>query len=65
MEIEDFSLMGLEASASLFIFVCAVKLYKMKIKTHSGCLLCGDKFEINTENAGADSTPMDSVLDKV
>ena len=63
MEIEDFSLMSLEASASLFIFVCAVKLYKMKIKTHSGC--CGDKFEIDTENAGADSTPMDSVLDKV
>ena len=63
MEVEDFGLMSLEASTSLFIFVLAIKLYKMKIKTHSGC--CGDKFEIDTENNGAKSTPMDSVLSQV
>ena len=62
-EFEEFSLIGLEASASLFIFVCAVKLYKMKIRTHSGC--CGDKIEIDTENAGSDTTPMDGVLSRV
>lgn len=63
MEVEDLGLMSLEASTSLFIFVLAIKLYKMKIKTHSGC--CGDKFEIDTENDGAKSTPMDSVLSQV
>lgn len=63
MDIQDLGLMSLEASASLFIFVLAIKLYKMKIKTHSGC--CGDKFEIDTENNGAKSTPMDSVLSQV
>ena len=63
MEIQDFSLMGLEASCSLFIIVLAIKLYKMKIKTHSGC--CGDKFEIETENGGSDSSPMDGVLNKL
>jgi len=63
MEIQDFSLMGLEASCSLFIMVLAIKLYKMKIKTHSGC--CGDKFEIETENGGSSSSPMDGVLNKL
>ena len=63
MEVNDLGLMSLEASASLLIFVLAIKLYKMKIKAHSGC--CGDKFEIDTENDGAKSTPMDSVLSQV
>ena len=63
MEVNEIGVMSLEASGSLFIFVLAIKLYKMKIKTHSGC--CGDKFEIDTENEGAKSTPMDSVLSQV
>ena len=63
MEVEQLGVMSLEASASLFIFVLAIKLYKMKIKTHSGC--CGDKFEIESENVGAKSSPMDGVLSQV
>jgi hypothetical protein len=35
----------------------------MKIRTHSGC--CGDKFEIDTENPGAENTPMDSIVAKI
>ena len=63
MEVNEIGVMSLEASGSLFIFVLAIKLYKMKIKTHSGC--CGDKFEIDTENVGAKSSPMDGVLNEV
>ena len=63
MEVNEIGVMSLEAPASLFTFVLAIKLYKMKIKTHSGC--CGDKFEIETENEGAKSTPMDGVLSQV
>ena len=63
MEIQDVGVLSLEASGSLFIFVLAIKLYKMKIHTRSGC--CGDKFEIETDNTGANSTPMDRVLNQV
>ena len=63
MEVEDLRLLSLEASGSLLIWVICYKILKMKIKTHSGC--CGDRFEIDTENDGAKSTPMDSVLSQV
>tara|TARA_R100001463_G_scaffold73849_2_gene127738 strand:+ start:373 stop:564 length:192 start_codon:yes stop_codon:yes gene_type:complete len=63
MEIDNIGVLTLEASGSLLIWVICYKILKMKIKTHSGC--CGDKFEIDTENAGARQTPMDNVLDKV
>ena len=63
MEIEALGLMSLETASSLLILVLAIKLYKMKIKTHSGC--CGDKFEIDTENVGSKSSPMDGVLSEV
>ena len=63
MEIENLGLLTLEASGCLFIWVICYKILKMKIKTHRGC--CGDKFEIDTENPGANSTPMDGVLSQV
>jgi len=63
MEVSELSLLGLEASCSLFIMVLAIKLYKMKIRTHSGC--CGDKLEIETNNPGAETTPMDGVIEKL
>lgn len=63
MEATDLSLLGLEASASLFIMVLAIKLYKMKIRTRSGC--CGDNVEIETHNPGSETTPMDGVIEKL
>jgi len=63
MEIDKLGLLTLEASGSLLIWVLCYKILKMKIKTHSGC--CGDKFEIDTENPGQKSTPMDGVLSKI
>jgi len=63
MEIQDLGLMSLEASASLFIFVLAIKLYKCKLTSVSSCF--GDKLHIETSNSGADTTPMDGVLNKL
>mgnify|MGYP003635142149 FL=1 len=63
MNFDEVGILSLEASGSLLIWVIFYKILKMKIKTHSGC--CGDKFEIDTENEGAKSTPMDSVLSQV
>tara|TARA_R110000737_G_scaffold9117_1_gene24819 strand:- start:1067 stop:1258 length:192 start_codon:yes stop_codon:yes gene_type:complete len=63
MNFDEVGILSLEASGSLLIWVICYKILKMKIKTHSGC--CGDKFEIDTENEGAKSTPMDSVLSQV
>ena len=63
MEVDQLGLLSLEASGSLLIWVICYKILKMKIKTHSGC--CGDKFEVDTENEGAKSTPMDRVLSQV
>ena len=45
----------LEGSVSLLIFVMAVKIYKMKIHTQSGC--CGDAILVTTDNAGSDTSP--------
>ena len=63
MNFDEVGILSLEASGSLLIWVICYKILKMKIKTHSGC--CGDKFEIDTENEGAKSTPMDRVLSQV
>jgi hypothetical protein len=63
MEVADIDIMSLVTSASLFIMVLAIKLYKMKIKTHSGC--CGDKFEVDTENNGSNTSPLDSALNNL
>ena len=63
MEINEIGILSLEASASMFVMVICYKLLKMKIRTHSGC--CGDKFEIDTENPGAQNTPMDHIAAKI
>ena len=41
---------GLEGAGTILILVIAFKIYKMKVKTHSGC--CGDKMVIDTQNSG-------------
>ena len=45
----------LEGSVSLLIFVLAVKLYKMRLHTESGC--CGDALLVTTDNPGSDTGP--------
>ena len=45
----------LETSVSLFIFVLAVKIFKMRIHTQSGC--CGDAILVTTDNPGSDTGP--------
>lgn len=63
MEINDIGILSLEASASLLVMVICYKILKMRIRTHSGC--CGDKLEIDTENPGAENTPMDTIVAKI
>jgi hypothetical protein len=46
----DYTDISLKGSLSIFILVICYKIYKMKIKTHSGC--CGEKIIIETENTG-------------
>ncbi len=50
-DIQEYSLMSLEMSASLFIMVVAIKLYKCRFQTRSGC--CGDQIQIETQNPGS------------
>ena len=45
----------LETSVSLFVFVLAAKIYKMRIHTQSGC--CGDAILVTTDNPGSDTGP--------
>ncbi len=63
MEVEQLGLISLEASASLFIMVLAIKLYKCKMSSISKCF--GDRLQIETSNPGAETTPMDGVLNKL
>jgi len=55
--------LSLEAACSLFIIVCAIKLYKCKISSISNCF--GDKLHIETSNPGAETTPMDGVINQL
>ena len=57
MDIENMGILSLEAAGSLLIFVLAIKLYKAKIVTSSGC--CGDRLHISTENKGTDALPFE------
>ena len=45
----------LETSVSLFVFVLAVKVYKMRLHTQSGC--CGGAILVTTDNPGSDTGP--------
>lgn len=46
--------LSLEGSLSILIFVIAYKIYKMRVKTHSGCCLKkdGSGMIIDTQNSG-------------
>ena len=46
--------LSLEGSLSILIFVIAYKIYKMRVKTHSGCCLKpnGSGVIIDTQNSG-------------
>ena len=63
MELSGMAGLSLEASVSLFIIVLAIKLYKCKLSTISNCF--GDKLHIETSNPGAESSPMDGVLNQL
>ncbi len=57
MDINDIISLGLEGSLSLMLMVLAYKLYKMKIKSHSGCCLDSglNGVVIETANSGVSS----------
>ena len=63
MDLAEMAGLSLEASCSLFIIVLAVKLYKCKLSTVSSCF--GDRLHIETNNPGAQSSPMDATLNKL
>ena len=56
MEINDIISLGLEGSLSMMLIVLAYKIYKMKIKSHSGCCLDkGNGVVLETTNSGVTS----------
>ena len=64
MNPDDMISLTLEGSLSLMLVVLAYKLYRMKIKSHSGCCLeKGNGFVLNTQNSGVSSE--NDVLDKL
>ena len=64
MNPDDMISLTLEGSLSLMLVVLAYKLYRMKLKSHSGCCLeKGNGFVLNTQNSGVSSE--NDVLDKL
>lgn len=59
--------LSLEGAFSILILTIAYKLYRSKIKTHSGCCLKGNNgksgFTIDTQNSGVSNE--DDVLNKL
>jgi len=55
----DYSTITLKGCLSVFILTICYKIYKMKIKTHSGC--CGETIQIETENTGGVDIEMNGV----
>ena len=58
MDINDIIGISVEGSLSLMLVVLAIKIYRMKIQSHSGCCLEGGKgngFVLNTANSGVSS----------
>ncbi len=50
--------LSLEGAFSILILTLAYKLYRMKIKTHSGCCLeknNGNGFSLDSQNSGVTS----------
>lgn len=66
MDINDIIGLSVEGSLSLMLVVVAYKIYRMKIKSHSGCCLekgNGNGIIINTANSGVSDE--NDVLDKL
>jgi len=67
MEPNEIMSLSLEGSLSLLIFVIAYKIYKMKLKVHSGCCLkkdgAGNGVVFDSQNSGVSSE--NDVLDKL
>ena len=64
MEADQIVNLGLEGSLSLILIVLAYKLYKMKIKSHSGCCLdSGNGIVLETANSGVSAE--DDVLNNL
>ncbi len=64
MEVRDIMSLSVEGSLSLMLVVLAYKLYKMKIKSHSGCCLdSGNGIVLETANSGVSSE--DDVLNQL
>ena len=68
MDPDDMVSLSLEGACSFLILVIAYKIYKMKVKTHSGCCLeKGDEksgFTIDTQNSGV-SSENDIIINKL
>ena len=65
MEAGDMVTLSLEGSFSVLLMVLAYKIYKMKIKSHSGCCLeKGNGITIDSQNSGV-STEEDIVLNNL
>ena len=64
MDINDIIGLSVEGSLSLILVVLAFKIYRMKIKSHSGCCLdSGNGIVLDTQNSGVNSE--DDILDKI
>ena len=58
MDADQMMTLSLEGALSLLIFVVAFKIYKAKIKSHSGCCLDkgkGNGIVLETANSGVSS----------
>lgn len=56
MQPDEMVNLSLEGALSLLIFVIAFKIYKVKIKSHSGCCLeKGNGIVLETANSGVSS----------
>ena len=53
LSVTQLGTLTLETSFSLLLFVIAVKIYKMRVHTESGC--CGS--HVTTDNPGASDLP--------
>lgn len=64
MDADQMMTLSLEGSLSLLLIVFAYKLYRMKLKTHSGCCLKdGNGITIDSQNSGVSDE--NDILDKI
>ena len=66
MDANDMVSLSVEGSLSLMLMVIAYKIYRMKIRTHSGCCMKdgnGNGFTLDTQNSGVSSE--DDIISKI